>query len=218
LNRRWQGDIDEDFLFNYDEVRKMIEQPTTGRKRDRIKLAALVIAGLGLLALGVAALVYLATPKADPLIPKKDWTSVVPNAVDFPAPELNLTDIDGNAVSLSKTLGQVVLVNNWAFWCTPCRAELPELQAYYDAHRQQGFTVIGIEAGDEKVDVVYHAQLFKLTFPIWLDLKQESLKAAQNFALPNSYVIDKTGRVRLTWSGVIDRAMLEKYVTPLLEE
>jgi len=196
----------------------MIEQPATNRKHARIMLAALFIPGLALLILGAVSLVYLATPKADPLIPVKDWVSVVPGTVSFPAPELNLTDIDGNPVALSKTAGQVVLVNNWAFWCPPCRAELPELQAYYDAHRQQGFTVIGIEAGGEKVDVAYHVKLFKLTYPIWLDPNEASLKAFQNISLPNTYVIDKTGTVRLAWAGAIDRAMLEKYVTPLLEE
>jgi thiol-disulfide isomerase/thioredoxin len=196
----------------------MIEQPATDRKHARIMLAALFIPGLALLTLGAVSLFYLATPKADPLIPKKDWGSVVPEIVDFPAPELNLTDLDGNPVSLSDNIGKVVLVNNWAFWCPPCRAELPELQAYYDAYRQQGFTVIGIEAGDEKVDVAYHVQLFKLTYPIWLDPNETSLIAFQNISLPNSYVIDKTGMVRLAWVGTIDRAVLEKYVTPLLEE
>ncbi len=137
------------FLPRYYEGSRMIEPPQTDRKRAGVKLAALGIAGLALMVLGAVSLVYLATPKADPLIPKKDWVSVVPEIVDFPAPELNLTDLDGNPVSLSDTIGQVVLVNNWAFWCPPCRAELPELQAYYDAHRQQGLTVIGIEAGDE---------------------------------------------------------------------
>ena len=196
----------------------MVEQPTTAHKRDKVKLTALVIAGLGLLALGVVALVYLLTAQVNPLVPEKDWVSVTPEEVSFPAPELNLTDIDGNPVALSKTAGQVVLVNNWAFWCTPCRAELPELQAYYDEHRMQGFTVIGIEAGDEKGDVLYHVKLFKLTYPIWLDPNTETLNAFQNNKLPNSYVIDKTGKVRLTWVGAIDRAMLEKYVTPLLQE
>jgi len=196
----------------------MIEPPVAGHNRSRIGLVTLIIAGVGLLVLGVASLVYLASPKPDPLIPEKNWESVAPEAVNFPAPELNLTDIDGNPVALSKTAGQVVLVNNWAFWCPPCRAELPELQAYYDAHKDQGFKVIGIEAGDEKEDVLYHVKLFKLTYPIWLDLKEDSLRVFQNGSLPNSYVIDKTGTVRLTWVGVIDRATLEKYLTPLLEE
>jgi cytochrome c biogenesis protein CcmG, thiol:disulfide interchange protein DsbE len=196
----------------------MNDQPVINRKRDRMKLAALVIAGLGLLILGVVSLVYLARPQAQAASTETPWVSVVPIEVRFSPPELNLTDLDGNPVALSKTAGQVVLVNNWAFWCPPCRAELPELQAYYDAHKQQGFTVIGIEAGDEKADVDYHVKLFKLTFPIWLDPQDKSLQAFQNFSLPNTYVIDKTGTVRLTWVGVIDRAMLEKYVTPLLEE
>ncbi len=196
----------------------MNNQPVAIQRRDRMKLVALVITGLGLLILGVVSLVLLAGPQAELAITETPWVSVVPSEVSFAAPELNLTDLDGNPVALSKIAGQVVLVNNWAFWCPPCRAELPELQAYYDDHRQQGFTIIGIEAGDEKVDVDYHVKLFKLTYPIWLDPQEQALQAFQNFSLPNTYVIDKTGTVRLTWVGVIDRAMLEKYVTPLLEE
>jgi len=198
----------------------MTGQPAGEPKKAKKKLVTLVAAGVALLALAGASLVYLLTPNADadPLIPKKDWVSVVPNQVDFAAPELSLTDLEGNPVALVDHLGEVVLVNNWAFWCPPCRAELPELQAYYEAHRQQPFTAIGVEAGDEKVDVDYHVKLFKITYPVWLDPKQQSMMAIQSFSLPNSYVIDKKGRVRLTWVGVIDRAMLEKYVTPLLEE
>ena len=196
----------------------MIGQAASADRSARVKLAALVFTGLGLLVLGGAALFYLLTPKTEPLIPKKDWASVTPSEVDLAAPELNLTDLAGNPVTLADNLGKVVLVNNWAFWCPPCRAELPELQAYYEAHRDQPLAVIGIDAGDEKVDVDYHVKLFKITYPVWLDPKQESLMAIQNFSLPNSYVIDKKGRVRLVWTGVIDRAMLERYVTPLMEE
>jgi peroxiredoxin len=188
------------------------------QKRKKRKLAALVIAGVGFLLLGIVAVIFLVTTQSNPLKAKKDWVSVTPTEVDFPAPQLQLTDIDGNPVSLSKLDGQVVLLNNWAFWCPPCRDELPELQAYFDAHREQGFTIIGIEAGDEKEDVVYHVKLFKMTYPIWLDPNGYSSKAFNNSNLPNSYVIDKKGRVRLSWVGAIDQAMLEKYVTPLLKE
>ncbi len=196
----------------------MNEQPDGGRRKDRIKLVGLVALGLLLLAGGGVSLVFLTGLQSSPASTEKTWVSVVPVKADYPAPELNLTDMNGNPVSLSGLAGQVVLVNNWAFWCPPCRAELPELEAYYEAHRQQGFTVIGIEAGDEKDDVDYHIKLFKLTYPIWLDPETDSLYAFDNKSLPNSYVIDKTGKVRLSWVGVIDRTTLENYVTPLLEE
>ncbi len=57
---------------------------------------------------------------------------------------------------------------------------------------------------------------YQLTFPIWLDPHGLALEVFRNFSLPSSYVIDRGG-VRLAWSGVISREMLEKYVTPLVE-
>jgi peroxiredoxin len=95
---------------------------------------------------------------------------------------------------------------------------MPILEDYYRDHQKQNFTVIGIESGQESEDVQYHVDLYKLTFPVWLDLQQTSLRAFQNSSLPNSYVIDKDGQVRLAWTGAISREMLEKHVTPLLED
>jgi hypothetical protein len=57
-----------------------------------------------------------------------------------------------------------------------------------------------------------------LTFPVWLDPQSRSLAAFKNDALPSSYVIDAQGVVRLAWTGAINQRMLEKYVTPLLED
>lgn len=148
----------------------------------------------------------------------EDYPSAIPVPVDFPAPEVNLTDINGQPVSLKDYRGQVVLVNNWAIWCPPCRAEMPVLQDYFRDHQKQNFTVIGIESGQESEDVQYHINLYKLTFPVWLDFQQASLRAFQNNSLPNSYVIDQDGQVRLAWTGAINRVMLEKHVTPLLED
>ncbi len=196
----------------------MTGRKTVAQNQESLKRLALIITGLGLLALGAVALIFLLNPGEEAPVAEQNWNSVVPQQVDFPAPELNLTDLNGNPVSLSALTGQVVLLNNWAFWCPPCRDELPELQAYYDQRRQQGFTIIGVEAGDEKEDVLYHIKLFKLSYPIWLDPNKAAVIAFRNSTLPNSYVIDRTGKVRLAWSGAVDRAMLEKYVTPLLEE
>lgn len=139
-------------------------------------------------------------------------------SVNQPAPELSLETMDGRTESLADYREQVVLVNNWATWCPPCKAEMPTLAAYYNEHHEEGFTVIAIDAGDP-VDVVSEfAQSYNLAFPIWLDPDQASLRAFGNSSLPNSYVIDRSGTVRYAWIGQVNEAMLEEHVTPLLTE
>ncbi len=182
------------------------------------KTMALAFMGVGLLIL--AGLVLVLQNRSSAAVPEesKDYQSAIPQKVNYPAPELNLADLEGNSTSLTNYTGKVVLVNNWAFWCPPCRAELPELQQYYEDHKSDGFTIIGIESGGEKEDVEYHAELYKLEYPIWLDPKSEALLAFRNGSLPNSYVLDRSGTVRLAWSGPINLSILEEFVTPLIKE
>lgn len=144
--------------------------------------------------------------------------TVVPVPVNFPAPELQLENITGEEESLNDFLGQVVLVNNWATWCPPCKAEMPTLAGYYNSHVDEGFMVIAIEAGDPQDQVAKFAQDFKLPFKIWLDPDSKALNAFRNGSLPSSYVVDRTGVIRYAWTGEINREMLEKFVTPLLSE
>ncbi|HSQ39199.1 MAG TPA: redoxin domain-containing protein, partial [Anaerolineales bacterium] len=88
---------------------------------------AFIVIGIGLIALGVAAMTLLTLRQAQ--AERGVESSVIPIQVDYPAPALTLTDLDGNPHSLSDYLGQVVLVNMWATWCPPCVAELPTLNA-----------------------------------------------------------------------------------------
>jgi len=148
----------------------------------------------------------------------ENFTSAVPSKVGYPAPEIALFDLDDTLMSLNDYRGKVVLVNIWTFWCTACRLDLPVLQSYFEDHQDKNFVVIGIEAGDETEDIVYHAKLFKLTFPIWQDPYKSAPRAFEMSFLPSSYVIDRNGHIVLTWSGAISREVLEQYVTPLLEE
>jgi peroxiredoxin len=138
--------------------------------------------------------------------------------VNYRAPELSLSTIDGQTESLLDYRNQVVLVNNWATWCPPCKAEMPTLDAYYKEHKSEGFTVIAIEAGDSANVVSPFAESYGLEFPVWLDPKGASIRAFGNGTLPNSYVIDSAGTIRYAWTGEISKAMLEKYVTPLIGE
>jgi peroxiredoxin len=197
-------------------------QPKQNRQRSfNRRVMALFLSGAGLLIIATVAMILLpriTSTSAQNNVEEIDYQSAVPIEVDYPAPELDLVSLDGKAVSLRDFRGQVILVTNWAFWCPPCRAELPALEKYHQAHQSQNFTVIAIEAGDQFEDVDYHVKSFEMTFPVWLDPYEKSLKAFKNFSLPSSSVIDAQGQVRLTWTGPITYEMLEKYVTPLLEE
>ncbi len=141
-----------------------------------------------------------------------------PARINRPAPDLSLESLDGNPVSLDELQGEVVLVNNWATWCPPCRAEMPELNAYYQDHKGEGFLVVAIEAGSPRSDVEAFVEGEGIAFPVLLDPGSKALKSFQNAALPSSYVIDRQGILRLTWTGAINRATLERFVNPLLEE
>jgi peroxiredoxin len=176
----------------------------------------LVIVGLGLVLLGVAAFALL--PQSGPAA-QTEPLSTIPIQVNYAAPELSLTDIEGTPASLSDYRGQVLLVNLWATWCPPCKKEMPTLLAFHDAHRAAGFTLVAINDGDPAADVAQFVKDYELTFPVWLDPKhQASEEAFKSMNLPSSYVIDREGVIRLQWVGEITYAVLEKYVTPLIME
>ncbi len=176
------------------------------------QIIPLVLIGLGLIAIGFVAFSLLTRDNTTQGI------SVVPSKVNFSAPDLALNNLDGKKVNISDYRDQIVLINNWATWCPPCKLEMPTLQKYYAAHSQQGFILIGIEAGDTEEDVRSFVTEYKLTFPVLMDPDEKSLSAFHNDSLPSSYVIDHNGNVVLAWTGPINLAMLEKYVTPLLEQ
>ncbi|MEP7136407.1 MAG: TlpA disulfide reductase family protein [Chloroflexota bacterium] len=182
-------------------------------QRKRRQQNPLVPMGIGIFLI-VIAILFVASPKSQS--GSESSSSVVPVPVNYAVPELSLQNINGKTESLADYRDKVVLVNNWATWCPPCKAEMPTLAAYYNAHHAEGFMIIAVEAGDSLEPVSQFAQSYNLKFSVWLDPEGASLKAFGNGNLPNSYVIDRSGTVRYAWTGEIDQAMLEKYITPLL--
>ena len=175
--------------------------------------------GIGLILIGVIFFLLLLSGKdISGSSTSSAGNSVIPVSVNYPAPQLSLQNINGETESLKNFRGSVVLVNNWATWCPPCKAEMPTLKQYYNAHVSEGFTIIAIEAGDGKDQVAQFTNSLGLKFHIWLDPDGDSLHAFGNGSLPNSYVIDRNGIIRYAWTGEINLAMLEKYVTPIIAE
>lgn len=176
----------------------------------------MIIIGAIILIIGFAAFFTLPKDGANGFIQSEEFSSV-PMPVEYPAPELDLVTMQGDAVSLTDYLGQVVLLNLWATWCPPCKEELPVLEAYYKAHKDEGFVVIGVEDGQPVKEVEAYIKTTDVSYPIWIDHEYATEIAFSAFSLPSSFVIDREGTVRLSWVGVISTAMLEKHITPLIE-
>jgi len=167
--------------------------------------------GLALIAGAVYFILQNSSPPTD--------LSAVPVKVNFPAPKLTLTTIQGDSFSLADFRGQVVLVNLWATWCPPCKEEMPALESFYRKHKDGGFTIIAINDGDPTPDVIQFVKDYGLTFPVWLDPTYIATdQAFKTMNLPSSFVINREGTIVLRWVGGINRKTLEKYVAPIIDE
>jgi thiol-disulfide isomerase/thioredoxin len=178
------------------------------------RLIAMSMIGLGFLGIGIMFLLLLREPAS---ASTQDFLAV-PAKVNYPAPELTLTDVNGAPVSLADYRGSVVLVNLWATWCPPCREEMPTLLAFYEKYKSEGFVLIAIDQGETVEQVIPFVDEFQLTFPVWLDITSSAGRSFNTMNLPSTYVIDRNGQVRLMWIGGISEKNLEKFVPDVIKE
>jgi len=178
------------------------------------RLIAMSMIGLGLLGIGIMFLLLLREPAS---ASTQDFWAV-PAKVNYPAPELTLTDLNGTSVSLNDHRGSVVLVNLWATWCPPCREEMPTLLAFYEKYKSEGFVLIAIDQGETVEQVIPFVDEFQLTFPVWLDVTSSAGRVFNTMNLPSSYVVNRNGQVRLMWIGGISEKNLEKFVPDIIKE
>ena len=132
------------------------------------------------------------------------------------AANFQLPSLSGEPVALSDYQGQVILVNTWATWCPPCKAEMPGINEFYQTHQNDGFVVLAINSQEDAATVQRFITAQGFTFPVLLDTRASVLDQYKVRGLPTSFVIDRDGIIRYIHTGAITRQQLEDVIGPLL--
>ena len=135
-----------------------------------------------------------------------------------PAPALQGPTLDGGSFDLADWRGQVVLVNVWASWCLPCQREQPLLVAAYTQLAPQGLQLVGINVRDEPEEA--RAFLQEYGQAPWPSVRDPDGRRAVDwgtFALPETYLVDRSGTIVAKAVGELDADWISDNVVPLLE-
>lgn len=138
----------------------------------------------------------------------------------FIAPDFTLNSLAGETYTLSKFQGQAILVNLWATWCPPCRAEMPAIEKMYQEYKDQGFIVLSVDMTyqDDPSAVSPFAKEYGLNFPILLEETGDMASAYQLRSLPSSFFVDREGVIsEVVIGGPMSEALLRARIEQILK-
>src|SRR5918999_4923929 len=178
-------------------------------------LAPVPIAVIGVVVAIVALLAYgLASNEPD-----RGIEEALQRGAREEAPELVLPRLSGEGEeSLEDYRGQVVVLNFWASWCEPCREESPLLQRWHERLEKRGATVLGVDAFDEIGAARAFVDRYGLTYPMLKDKDAEGMELFGVARYPETFAIDRRGRIAAAQRGPVDEEWMRANVVPLLEE
>ena len=135
------------------------------------------------------------------------------------APDVALKDLRGRIVRLSSFKGRVVLLNFWATWCPPCRAEMPDLVRLQREYRELGLQVIGVTyPPTSRVEVRRFVRGLGVNYPIVFGTRKTKALFDQSETLPITVVIDREGNIREMIEGILLAEEFEEKIRPVLEK
>ena len=210
-----------------------MEQETTAaaeaRPQSNMRLVAVAATAVALLAISIP--FVWQTPEAAPASPAATVAPVAsheaaaagddtgacmanakPANMDF-----TMKDLDGKQVSLSSYKGKVVLLNFWATWCGPCKAEIPGFVELQEKYKDQ-LVIVGFSVDDTAEKAREYATQYKMNYPILLGEGREDVQDAYGpiWGIPASFIISKDGKVCRKHLGIAPKAVFEKEVVALM--
>jgi thiol-disulfide isomerase/thioredoxin len=127
-----------------------------------------------------------------------------------------LTTYDKQKLKLRDLEGKVVVINWWATWCGPCKAEMPMMSAFHRRHKEEGFEIFGVTTEDSVPPRMLQRVSEALSYPLVLNFYGANYPILNG--VPTSYVIDRHGIVRYAKAGAFDEAEFDAVILPLLHE
>lgn len=190
--------------------------------RSRMLWVVLSVAVLALVIGGLSFKLFLSTAESSSaassggvvLLPSTGQRAAL--AAGNNAPDFTLNGLTGAALSLSDYRGQVVLVNFWATWCPPCRAEMPDMQQVYMERKDRGFTIVAVNIQEAREPISNFVGKYSLAFPIALDTAGTVSQLYGIYGLPTSYFVDRSGRIAEVHVGPLTKSDILKKVDALL--
>ena len=165
-------------------------------------VVAVVLAVVGVLATGLG----------------RDPSATASPLVGRAAPEFTLAGLDGPAVTLSRLRGQVVVINFWASWCAECHDEQQALDQTWQRYRDSGMVLLGVDFEDTTDGARDYVRQSGLSYPVVEDKDSRTALAYGIRGIPETFLVDRSGRIVDRIIGRVDAARLAAAVEPLLKE
>jgi len=132
-----------------------------------------------------------------------------PGSVGTKAADFNLTDLKGKPVSLKDYEGKVILLNFWATWCPPCKAEIPDFIQMYEKYKSRDLVIIGISGFRDNVkQVEKYVETAQINYPVFYAEDKQKSTLIPNYGnfqgIPTTFLIDKKGTIQYVWTGTLD--------------
>lgn len=182
-------------------------------RQNNLLLAAALVLILG----GLGTIVWMSLKTAEPEPTTNSYGAPALAQKGGTVTDFSLGSLAGGSIALSDFAGEVVIMNFWATWCPPCRAEMPGLNRFYEKHRDAGLVILAINEEESAETVRPFIQTNNFSFPVLLDIEGRVAQQYSTRSFPTTFIVDRDGVIQHVQTGEITEDELARIVLPLLQ-